>query len=638
MFVVKRHKNNPVLGPEAHHSFEDFAAFNGNPIEVGKKIHLLYRAQSIPERFDGGSFSLSVIGKAESHDGYNFKNRQKFLFPEHTWERYGLEDPRVTKLNGKYYIFYTALSAYPLNVPEGIKVGLAISKDMKKIEEKHLITPFNAKAMCLFPEKIGGKYVAILTANSDLLPTHITMAQFKRLSDMWDQKYWNKWYKELDKHIFIRGDDHDRIEIGSCPLKTKEGWLLITCRIQNHSSDKRVFAIEAMLLDLKNPKKIIGRTRGPLVVPEELYEKHGQIPNTIFPSGALIKKDKKGDRLLIYYGATDTTCAVAEVPLDSLIVSMKLPRIEDGFGRLTDGPLIVPRSNIDWEAKALFNPAAVYLGGKIHILYRAMSNDNTSVVGYAQTTDGVTVSYRSDRPIYTPRETFEDKRVPGGNSGCEDPRITKIGDTLYMCYTAYNGVTPPSVAITAISVKDFLAKKWNWTKPVLVTRDGVDDKDGCLHPEKVNGKYFLFHRVNNYICGDFGETPWFRERNNFKNIPILLPRPGMWDSQKVGISVPPIKTDKGWILLYHGVSGRSRYRVGAALLSLKDPTIVLARSTDAIFEPAEAYEVSGQVNYVVFPCGAVVKDGTIYMYYGGADSVVDVASISLEKLLKSLTS
>lgn len=642
MFVVKRYKNNPILNPDSSSSFESFASFNGNPVQVGDKINLLYRAQSIPEKFDGGSFSLSVVGKAESVDGINFKNRQKFLFPEHHWERYGLEDPRVTKLEGKYYIFYTALSAFPLNVPEGIKVGMAISKDLKKVEEKHLVTPFNAKAMCLFPEKINGKYLAMLTVNPDRLPTHIAMAEFKKIEDVWDQKYWDKWYKELDKHIFIRGDDKDRIEIGSCPIKTKEGWLIITCRIQNHRESNRVFAVEAMLLDLKKPSKIIGQTRGALLVPEELYEKHGQIGNVIFPSGAIIKKqqkkDKKGEeKLLIYYGATDTTCALAEVSLKQLLKSMKLPRVDDGFIRLTEGPLITPRPNVDWESKALFNPASIMLGGKVHVLYRAMSQDNTSVVGYALSPDGTTVSYRSDKPIYVPRESFEEKRIPNGNSGCEDPRLTKIGDTVYICYTAYNGITPPAVAISAISVKDFLAKKWNWTKPVLVTRDGVDDKDGCLHPEKVNGKYFLYHRVDNHIVGDFGETPWFRERNNFKNIPILFPRPGMWDGLKVGISAPPIKTDKGWLLIYHGVSVQSRYSVGAALLSLKDPTVVLSRTTDAIFEPVESYELQGQVNNVVFPCGAVVKDGNILMYYGGADSVVDVASVKLQDLLDILT-
>lgn len=636
MFIVKRSKNNPILSPIKEHAFENFSTFNGSPMEVGKKIHLLYRAQSLPESFENNSLSLSVIGKAVSEDGINFKDRQEFIKPEHVWERFGLEDPRVTKIGGKYYIFYTALSVYPFS-GDGIKVGLAISKDMKTIESKHQITPFNAKAMCLFPEKINGKYVAILAVDTDRPPSKVAIAEFKKIEDMWDLKYWSKWYKELDKHMLrIQKQDSEQVEVGAVPIKTKDGWLFVYSHIKNYFTNDKIFGVEALLLDLKNPRKILGKTRGPFLIPEETYEKFGQAPNIVFPSGALIKKINKKEILRVYYGATDTTCAVAEIPLEPLLLSMKWPRIEDGFKRLTDGPLLVSRPGMAWEAKAVFNPACIYLGGRIHILYRAMSNDNTSVVGYAESIDGTNIIYQSDKPVYTPREAFEEKRIPNGNSGCEDPRLTIIDDTVYMTYTAYNGITPPSVAITCISKKDFLAKKWNWSRPVLVTRDGVDDKDGCLHPEKVGGKYFLFHRVNNKICGDFGSTPWFRERNNFRNIPIIGPRKGMWDAQKVGISAPPIKTNKGWLLLYHGVSDDSIYRVGAVLLSLKDPTIVISRSTDYIFAPVLSYEKVGQVGNVVFPCGAAVKDGIVYMYYGGGDSVVDVASCSLQKIIDSL--
>jgi predicted GH43/DUF377 family glycosyl hydrolase len=641
MFVLKRNKNNPILEPRKDgkpgSAFESYAAFNGNPIRVGEKTLLVYRAQSEPQAFDGGHFSLSVIGKAESADGIRFRNREVFIAPDHPWERFGCEDPRVTKLEGKYYIFYTALSAYPLNIPGGIKAALAISRDMKTVQEKHLVTPFNAKAMTLFPEKIGGKYYALLTVNPDVLPTHIAMAEFKKLEDMWDEDAWKKWYKNLDKHIFIRGDGADRIEIGSSPIKTDKGWLLITCRIVNHAAPDRVFAIEAILMDLANPKKIIGRTRGALLVPEERYEKEGLQPNIIFPSGGIVEKRHGKNVLRIYYGATDTTIGTATVDLSALLEAMMLPHKETGFKRVVEGPILMPQKEKKWEAKAVFNPAAIDIDGTVSILYRAMGEDNTSVVGYAESKNGCTLSYVADEPAYVPRESFEEKRVPGGNSGCEDPRLTRIGNTIYMFYTAYNGVTPPAVAQAHISVKDFKKKNWKWSKPVLVTRDGVDDKDGCLHPEKVDGKYFLFHRVNNCISWDLGKTPEFKERNEFRNNVLFGPREGLWDSVKVGISVPPIRTKKGWLLLYHGVSHRSRYRVGAALLDLKDPRKVLARSTDPIFEPRESYEIEGQVGYVVFPCGAVVRGDTIYMYYGGADSVVDVAELSLKKLLDILT-
>ena len=640
MFVVKRLKNNPILTPVKEHPFENFSTFNGSPVEVGRNIHLLYRAQSFPETFENNRFSLSVIGRAVSRDGINFTKREKFIFPEYSWERYGLEDPRVTKLGGKYFIFYTALSVYPFS-GEGIKVGLAISPDMKIVSEKHLITPFNAKAMTIFPKKINGKYVVLLSVNTDRPPSRIAIAEFDKLEDMWSEKYWKKWYAELDKHILdIRKEDSEQVEVGSAPVETPDGWLLVYSHIKNYFGNDKIFGIRALLLDLNDPKKIIGKTRGPLLVPEESYEKYGQAPNIIFPSGAIIKKvngkNRKKDMLYIYYGATDTTCAMAEVNLSALLSSMKFPRIEIGFKRLTIGPLLISRPDLAWESKAIFNPAAILLRGKTYILYRAMGQDNTSVIGLAESSDGVTITTRPNKPIYTPRESFEEKRVPGGNSGCEDPRLTKIGNTIYMCYTAYNGITPPSVAITSISEKDFISKKWNWSKPVLVTREGVDDKDGCLHPEKVKGKYFLFHRVDNQICGDFGDTTSFKERNNFRNIFILGPRSGMWDSKKVGVSVPPIRTPNGWILFYHGVSDDSIYRVGAVLLDLKDPSVVLSRVTDYIFAPVESYEKIGQVGNVVFPCGAVVRNGIIYMYYGAGDSVIDIASMPIKDLLDVL--
>jgi len=636
MFFVTRSTHNPILGPDHMTSFEAHAAFNGCPIKIGSTIHMLYRAQSELENYQGSSFSLSSIGKAVSRDGVHFTHREQFITPEEIWERYGCEDPRVTKIDGKYFIFYTALSTYPFG-GDGIKVGLAISRDLKTIDEKHLVTPFNAKAMTLFPEKINGKYVALLSVNTDQPPSSIAVAEFNKIEDVWSEVYWKKWYAELDKHILeIPKRSGEHVEVGAPPIKTKEGWLLVYSHIQKYFENNKIFGIEAVLMDLKKPRKLIGKTRGPLLIPEESYEKFGQVMNTIFPSGALVEKNI----LSIYYGTTDTTCAVAHVPLPELLHSMKFPHKETDFARLSKKPIMVPLAHStdpkNWESRAVFNPAAIQIGNITYIVYRAMSDDNTSVMGLALTTDGVTLTKRLTMPIYTPREVFEEKKIPGGNSGCEDPRVVQIKDKIYMYYTAYNGVNLPSIAMTSISEKDFIAQQWNWTKPVIVSRDGVDDKDGCIHPEKINGKYFLYHRVNHMICGDYGATPAFTERNNFKDIPIMHPRPGMWDSRKVGVSAPPLKTKEGWLLLYHGISDDGIYRVGAALLSLKDPTRVLSRSTDHVFEPRENYELNGQVGRVVFPCGAVVKKDTIFMYYGGADSVINVASCSMKKILASL--
>ncbi|MFA6353439.1 MAG: glycosidase [Candidatus Paceibacterota bacterium] len=314
------------------------------------------------------------------------------------------------------------------------------------------------------------------------------------------------------------------------------------------------------------------------------------------------------------------------------------------FNRSLKNPIILPDKTHPWEAKATFNPAALRIGETIHILYRALSEDNTSTLGYASTKDGFTIDERSSSPIYVPREDFELKKIANGNSGCEDPRLTKIGSTIYMCYTAFDGIGPPRVAVTSITEKNFLSKNWQWEKPVIITPAGFDDKDTCIFSEKTNGKYFILHRVGNEICGDYIKTLNFKTETIRKCIRIIGPRINKWDNAKVGISAPPIKTKYGWLLLYHGISKSSNtYRLGAVLLDLNDPSTVLSRTSDPIFEPEESYEKIGIINNVVFPCGMVVKpasrggDDLLYIYYGGADTVVGVATIELDILLRALT-
>ncbi len=229
------------------------------------------------------------------------------------------------------------------------------------------------------------------------------------------------------------------------------------------------------------------------------------------------------------------------------------------------------------------------------------------------------------------------KMKENANSGAEDPRVMLIGDRIYMCYTAYDSIHPPRVAISSIALSDFLDRNFIWDIPVLVTPEGVDDKDACVFDTKIGDKYLIFHRVGTDICGDYIDTLDFTQERVNKCIVVLGPRVGMWDSAKVGISSPPIKTKYGWLLLYHGVSKRhSTYRIGAVLLDPHDPTIVLARSTDPVFEPTEPYEKTGVVNNVVFPCGSVVDNGIVYIYYGGADKVVGVAECSLDDILNPL--
>ncbi len=635
--LIKRSDKNPILQPKKEHSWEAEAVFNGCPVQKDNKIYLVYRALSLPHYHTTTQrrMQLSQIGIAESKNGTDFSDRKRFIVPEHEWEKFGCEDPRVTKLNGKYYIFYTALSEHPFRA-EGIKVGLAISKDLKEIKEKHLITPFNAKAMALFPEKIDGKMWVILTPNTDKPPSKISLASFKKEEDLWNEGMWQKWYKNIEKNSLpLQRHPNDQIEVGAAPIKTKHGWLLIYSYIRNYYSGNPTFTFEVVLLDLKNPFKIVATTTIPLLVPQEYYEKIGIIPNVIFPAGAFLKNNV----IHVYYGATDTTCALALIDLRVLL--KRLLKKDEGkivsFLRAKENPIIAPIKEHSWESRATFNPAALYLDGKVHIVYRAMSEDNTSVFGYATSNDGIQIDYRATDPIYTPRESFEQKLTPGGNSGCEDPRITKIGDTIYMLYTAYDGQNCPRVAATSIKEKDFLAQKWNWSKPVLITPPNIDDKDACVFPEKIKGQYFIIHRSGEDIDSAFVKSLDFDGKTWVEEYRWIMPRPGMWDSKKVGIASPPIKTKQGWVLLYHGVSDEDHfYRVGAILLDLKDPTKIIARLNEPIFEPETLYEKVGQIPNVVFPCGAVHIKDKIFIYYGGADEVIGVATINVDTLLKSL--
>ncbi|MBK5215469.1 MAG: hypothetical protein JJE53_01530 [Candidatus Pacebacteria bacterium] len=637
MYVVKRFEDNPVLTPNKNHYWEEFAAFNMCAIKKGKNIYGFYRAISAVDKIITQK-QTSIIGFGKSKDGIHFTDRAPFLEPEEPFDIHGCENPRATFFEGKYYVFYTALSGFPFS-SDNIKVAVAVSKDLKKVDERHLVTPFNAKAMTLFPERINGKITVIFSAYTDQPPAKVSIAQFDKIEQLWDESFWEEWKNNINQHtVDFRRNEYDHLEIGCPPVKTKYGWLLIYSHIQNYFPSPegldRIFGIEAILLDINDPKKIVGRTKGPILAPEESYELSGYISNVVFPTGALVTKDT----LSIYYGAADTTTCLAYVNLTDLISSMYFKTAVDySFKRGLSNPIIIPKKENLWEATATFNPAAIYLKGKFHILYRTLSDDNTSFIGYASSLDGISITERLPDPIYVPREDFEIKKIPNGNSGCEDPRITQIGQTLYMCYTAYDSIGPPRVAVSTIAVKDFLAHDWNWSKPILITPPGLDDKDTCILPGKFEDGYFVIHRIGNEICGDYLESLDFGKEIINKCIRIMGPRMNAWDSLKVGIASPPIKTKYGWILLYHGVSkSHNTYRVGVVLLDLKDPAIVIARSSDAIFEPVEEYERIGIVNNVVFPCGIAVKGKLVYIYYGGADKVVGVATMKLNILLDSL--
>jgi beta-1,2-mannobiose phosphorylase / 1,2-beta-oligomannan phosphorylase len=635
MYSLIRSLENPLILPNSQSMWEDLATFNGSPVKKGRHLHMFYRALAHPELHSGALLPLSTIGHALSKDGIHFSEYEQFIFPEESWERFGCEDPRVTELDGKFYIFYTALATFPFS-PEGITVGLAISEDLKSITSKHHVTNFNSKAMTLFPEKINGKITALLSVNTDRPPATIAIASFEKDEDIWSPDYWNCWHKSLPEHVLnLNKQEGDHVEIGSAPLKTNAGWLLIYCHIYNYGKPKQIFGIEAVLLDLKDPQKIIGRTSTPMMVPQEEYEYYGMVPNVIFPSGAYLEKDD----LHVYYGAADTTVCRATVKLSDLIREMLAPESNLRFERAPENPILSPIAEHKWENMAVLNPAVLHENNMIHIIYRAMENDGTSRFGYATSRDGIHIEERLSEPIYGPRENFEQKKKPG-NSGCEDPRFTRLGDTYYVCYAAFDGINPPRVALTSISIKDFLERRFEkFKKPILISAPGIDDKDAALFPEMIDGQYVFIHRVQpsihlNYIksLSDFDGEHFFVRH------PIISPRINMWDDLKIGLSSTPIKTKKGWLLIYHGVSSLDNtYRVGAALLNLKHPEKVIGRTRSPLLEPEMPHEKNGIVPNVVFPCGSVVVGSRLLIYYGAADQVIGMASLELSELLNELT-
>jgi len=338
------------------------------------------------------------------------------------------------------------------------------------------------------------------------------------------------------------------------------------------------------------------------------------------------------------------------------IKTPKIANIQLLLERFPGNPILKPDPKHQWETKGTFNPASIYEGGKVHILYRAIGETDVSVLGYASSLDGLHINERLDKPVYVPRESFEGVNPSnpytsespgfyvsggGGSGGCEDPRLTRIDERVYMTYIAYDGHSHPRVALSSIHINDFLSMKWDWQKPVLISPPYIVDKNACILPEKINGKYVIFHRVFPNILIDFVDNLDFDGKTRWLEGQFKIPTRSLssdWDNLKVGCGPPPLKTREGWLLIYQAVSSfdESRYKIGAMLLDLKDPTKVLARTRTPILEPIAPYENEGFKSGVVYPCGAVIINERLFVYYGGADTVVCVASVKLEPFLEQL--
>jgi predicted GH43/DUF377 family glycosyl hydrolase len=292
--------------------------------------------------------------------------------------------------------------------------------------------------------------------------------------------------------------------------------------------------------------------------------------------------------------------------------------------RFQGNPILEPIGNNRWESRRVFNAGVLASDTKVHILYRAIGHDGVSRIGYASSSDGYHIDERLPLPVFEPASEAE-------IDGCEDPRLTLLDDKLLMAYTAFGKYANHQVyqiAVTSINIKDFLAKQWNWSERHLAF-PGLHNKDAIIFPRKIDGRYVMFHRFEPDVCIARSDDlkRWFDLKF------VLGPRIRSWDSWKVGAAGSPIEINEGWILIYHGVSFDRVYSLGVALLDKNNPEEILFRSEEPILSPVEDYERFGKVPNVVFSCGNILKEDQVLVYYGGADSVLCVATYDLCELL-----
>jgi predicted GH43/DUF377 family glycosyl hydrolase len=297
---------------------------------------------------------------------------------------------------------------------------------------------------------------------------------------------------------------------------------------------------------------------------------------------------------------------VAERPLQTER-AITLPVFEDGKIRI----LSFDRNDPDLIAndpRTIFHRGQFYLTTLSHL--RLVSSD-----------DGIHFGLSCHRPFCGtgPLESY----------GIEDCRVCRIEDRFYLTYTAVSG---DGFGVGMMSTAD-----WTSFSPGQMIIPGPN-KDCALFEEKINGRYCCLHRPvmgtagghNIWLAASPDMVHWGHHRC------IARTRPGMWDSERIGAGASPIKTDKGWLEIYHGADHNSRYCLGAMLLDLEDPSRVLARSREPIMEPIMPYEQTGFFGNVVFTNGHIIDGDTITLYYGASDEVICMARFSIREILSTL--
>jgi len=303
-------------------------------------------------------------------------------------------------------------------------------------------------------------------------------------------------------------------------------------------------------------------------------------------------------------------------------------RFKELFVRHGANPIIRAK-DLPYQANAVFNAAATRCGEDTLLLMRVEDRRGLSHLTAARSRNGIT-DWRIDaRPTFPADPENYSEEI----WGVEDPRITRVDelDLWVVVYTAYSRGGP---LVSLATTQDFQ----NFKRKGAVMPP--EDKDAALFPERFNGRWAMLHRPVPGFAG-VGAHIWISfspDMKHWGDHQILLParKGGWWDANKVGLSPPPLRTEKGWLILYHGVRNTASgclYRLGLALLDLEDPTRLLARADEWVFAPEEVYETAGDVDKVVFPCGWIAEGDDIRMYYGGADKCIALATARVSELL-----
>lgn len=316
---LRRHPDNPILEKNLGNHWEAGSVFNPNVLYDNGIFRMVYRATNDIQINKEGGY-VSSIGYAESTDGIHFKRfPEPLIVPDQEYEiGLGCEDPRVTKIDDTYFLYYTAVKG--TGKDKQVRIAVATSKDFKTWRKHGIVGPATrSKAACLFPEKIQGKYIMFYTWMPDRPLSSIMQAKFEKLADVIHPpgRFIADNIDHYEKNVVFAPplNAYRGAEVGAVPIKTDDGWLFIYCPA--NVSDHPQWTINAALLDLDDPRKVLADVE--ILKPETEAETTGVVKNVTFPEGAVIV----GEELYVYYGSGDQGCCFATCNVEELLAHLK---------------------------------------------------------------------------------------------------------------------------------------------------------------------------------------------------------------------------------------------------------------------------------------------------------------------------